>query len=179
MARVSLLKEEDLPQLAPLIARIKGRRRGLLLNLYRMLLHSPTVAEKWFEQNNAIRWETQLDGKIREIAIIRVGALNRAQYVLKAHVPKMALDEGVTLAQCEALTGGGWQGSPLFDAREQAVLAYTDAVTKDIRAPDAVFEPLRRHFNERQLVELTILIATYNMHSRVLEALQIERDEKM
>jgi 4-carboxymuconolactone decarboxylase len=178
MARVSLLREEDHPELAPLIGRIKGRRRGLLLNLYRMLLHSPSVAEKWFEQNNAIRWETQLDGKIREIAIIRVGAINRAAYVLKAHVPKMALDEGVTLAQCDALVAD-WRGSTLFDAREQAVLAYAEAVTKDIRAPDAVFEPLRRHFSERQIVELTVLIATYNMHSRVLEALQIERDEAM
>ena len=178
MARVSLIEEEDHPELAPLIARIKGRRRGLLLNLYRMLLHSPLVAEKWFDQNNAIRWETQIDGKIREIAIIRIGALNRAEYVLKAHVPKMALDEGVTLAQCDALMAD-WRGSPLFDAREQAVLAYVDAVTKEIRAPDAVFEPLRRHFSERQIVELTVLIGTYNMHSRVLEALQIERDEKM
>jgi alkylhydroperoxidase family enzyme len=178
MARVSLIREEDHPELAPLIARIKGRRRGLLLNLYRMLLHSPPVAEKWFEQNNTIRWDTQLDGKIREIAIIRVGAINRAEYVLKAHVPKMALDEGVSVEQCDALTSE-WRGSPLFDAREQAVLAYVDAVTKDIRAPDAVFEPLRRHFDERQIVELTVLIGTYNMHSRVLEALQIERDSGM
>jgi len=178
MARVSLIREEDHPELAPLIARIKGRRRGLLLNLYRMLLHSPPVAEKWFEQNNAIRWDTRLDGKIREIAIIRVGAINRAEYVLKSHVPKMALDEGLSLAQCDALVGD-WRSSPLFDARAQAVLAYAEAMTKDIRVPDPVFEPLRRHFDERQIVELTVLIGTYNMHSRVLEALQIERDDGM
>lgn len=175
MARVSLIKEEDHPALAALIARIKGRRRGLLLNLYRMLLHSPPVAEKWFEQNNTIRWETQLDGKLRELAIIRVGALNRAEYVFKAHVPKMALDEGLTLEQCDALAGD-WRGSPLFDARERAVLAYVDAMTKDVQVPDAAFEPLRAHFSERQLVELTVLIGTYNMHSRVLEALRVERE---
>lgn len=175
MARVSLIKEEDHPELEPLIGRIKGRRRGLLLNLYRMLLHSPPVAEKWFEANNAIRWETKLDGKIRELAIIRIGALNRAEYVFKAHVPKMALDEGLTQAQCDALATD-WQGSSLFDERERAVLAYADAMTKSVQVPDAVFEPLRRHFSERQIVELTVLIGTYNMHSRVLEALKVERE---
>jgi 4-carboxymuconolactone decarboxylase len=174
MARVSLLKEEDRPELAPLIGRIKGRRRGLLLNLYRMLLHSPPVAERWFEQNNAIRWETQLDGKTRELAIIRVAVINRSAYVFKSHVPSMALAEGLTQDQCDALAD--WRASRLFDARDRAVLAYTDAMTSDIQVPDAVFDELRRHFNERQIVELTVLIGTYNMHSRVLEALQVERD---
>ena len=175
MARVSLINEQDHPELEPLIGRIKGRRRGLLLNLYRMLLHSPPVAERWFEQNNAIRWETQIDGKLRELAIIRVGAINRAAYVFKAHVPTMALDEGVTLAQCDALAAD-WTASPLFDARERAVLAYVDAMTRDIQVPDAVFEPLRQYFSERQIVELTVLVGTYNMHSRVLEALKVERE---
>lgn len=175
MARVTLLNEEDLPELAPLIGRIKGRRGGTLLNLYRMLLHSPPVAEKWFEQNNAIRWETQLDGKTRELAVIRVAAANRADYVFKSHVPSVALDEGLTLAQCDALAAG-WQESPLFDARERAILAYVDAMTNDLQVPDAVFEPLRRHLTERQLVELTVLIGAYNMHCRVLEALQVERE---
>lgn len=174
MARVSLIREENHPELAGLIAKIKGRRRGLLLNLYRMLLHSPPVAERWLEQNNAIRWETQLDDKIRELAIIRVGLVNRASYVVKAHVPSMALDAGLSLAQCDAMAD--WTASNLFDARERAVLAYTDAMTRDVQVPDAVFDSLKPHFTERQIVELTVLIGTYNMHSRVLEALQIERD---
>jgi len=174
MARVSLIHEQDHPELAELIGRIKGRRRGLLLNLYRILLHSPPVAERWFLQNNAIRWETKLDDKVRELAIIRVGILNRAKYVLDAHVPTMALDAGLTLEQCGALHD--WKSSQRFDARERAVLAYTDAVTRDIQVPDPIFDALRPHFDERQLVELTVLIGTYNTHSRVVEALQIDAE---
>lgn len=174
MARVSLVQEADRPELAELIGRIKGRRRGLLLNLYKLLLHSPPVAERWFEQNNAIRWETKLDDKVRELAIIRVGLLNRVAYVLDAHVPSMALAAGLTLEQCDALAD--WRGSALFDPRERAVLAYVDAMTRDIQVPDAVFDALRPYFNERQLVELTVLIGTYNMHSRVLEALRIDAE---
>jgi alkylhydroperoxidase family enzyme len=42
--------------------------------------------------------------------------------------------------------------------------------------PDALFEPLRRWFDPRQLVELTVTVAAYNMVSRFLEALKVEAD---
>jgi alkylhydroperoxidase family enzyme len=175
MARISLVQEQDHPELVPLIGRIKKQRRGLLLNLYKLLLHSPPVAEKWFEQNNTIRWETKLDDKIRELAIIRVGMLNRVAYIVDSHVPSMALAAGLTLDQCEALAD--WSKSGLFDNRERAVLAYADAMTREVQVPDPVFDALRRHFDERQLLELTVLIGSYNMHSRVLEALRIDPEK--
>ena len=58
--------------------------------------------------------------------------------------------------------------------RERAALAYTDAMTRDIAVPDDVFEALRAHFNERQIVELSVLIGLYNMHTRVFTALGID-----
>ena len=42
--------------------------------------------------------------------------------------------------------------------------------------PNAVFTTLRDHFNEKQIVELTVLIGTYNMHTRVLQALEIDAE---
>ena len=58
--------------------------------------------------------------------------------------------------------------------RHVALLAYADAMTRDIDVSDAVFARLRSHYSERQTVELTMLIGAYNMHSRVLKALCIE-----
>jgi len=43
-----------------------------------------------------------------------------------------------------------------------------------VSVPDGVFAALRDHFNERELVELTVLIGTYNMHNRVMLALDID-----
>jgi alkylhydroperoxidase family enzyme len=40
-----------------------------------------------------------------------------------------------------------------------------------------VFRTLRRHFDERKLVELTVLIAAYNMHTRVLKALDVDPEK--
>jgi 4-carboxymuconolactone decarboxylase len=174
MARVSLIEEQNHPELAALIAQIRGGRGGRLLNIYKMLLHSPAIAMAWFEQVSAVRWNTELDGGLREIVIIRIGMLNRVAYVIDAHVPAFALKEGLTLEQCHALSD--WRDTALFDAPQRAALAYTDAMTRDIRVPDAVHAELRRHFSERQIVELTVLIGTYNMHTRVLQALEIDAE---
>ena len=44
--------------------------------------------------------------------------------------------------------------------------------------PDAVFAEIRHHFDERQIVELTVLIGTYNMNARVLQALQLDLEPR-
>ena len=175
MARVPLLDVEDSPALKDLTDRIRAARRGRVINVYRLLLHSPPLAETWFEHNNAVRWDTGLDGRLREMVIIRIGYLARARYVVGQHVPKLALAEGLSLAECEAVKD--WQDSNLFSPRDRVVLAYTDAMTRDIEVPDAVFEPLREYFDDRQLVELTVLIGTYAMHVRVFEALRLDPEQ--
>ena len=87
MARVPLIQESDRPELAELIEKFRAGRRGRLINIYRMLLNSPPLAESWFNHSNAVRWRTTLDGRLREIVIIRLGHLTRSQYVLRQHVP--------------------------------------------------------------------------------------------
>ena len=47
-------------------------------------------------------------------------------------------------------------------------------MTRDVEVPDAVYDEVARHFNERQIVELTVLIGAYNMNTRVLAALRID-----
>jgi 4-carboxymuconolactone decarboxylase len=172
MARISYIQENDHPELDQLIGRIRGGRDGRLLNPYRMLLHSPEIAASWFEHIGAVRWKTELSGVVREIAIIRVGLLNDVPYVVKTHLERYALQDGMTQAQCDTI--GNWSASNAFDPAERAVLAYTDAMTGDVHVSDEVFEELRAHFNERQILELTVLVATYNMHTRVLAALDVD-----
>ena len=174
MARVSLIEEKSHPELEKVIGRIRGGRGGRLLNIYKMLLHSPALAEKWLDQVSAVRWQTDLDGKLREIVIIRVGILNRVEYVIKAHVPMHALREGLTIEQCDALAD--WHASPLFDDAQRAALTYADTMTREVQVPAAVFEKLKDYYNEKQIVELTVLIGTYNMHTRVLQALEIDAE---
>ncbi len=172
MARVRLIDENDAVEHHELMRKIKGARGGRLINIYRLMMHSPALASAWFDLNQAVRYSTQIDGQSREIAVIRVAVLNQVEYVLRAHGPAYALKEGLTSAQVEALAD--WQRSDLFSDKQRALLAYTDAMTHEIDVPDPVFEEVRTHFTERQTVELTLLISAYNMLTRFLKALKVD-----
>lgn len=171
MARVSLI-DENHPELAGLIGKIRGARGGRLINIYRLMLHSPALAAAWFELNQAVRYATEIDGRSRELVVMRVALLNGCDYVLRTHASSYALKEGLTQAQIVGLAD--WRAAPLFSPEERSLLAYVDAMTRDIEVPDAVFAELRKHYSERQAVELTMLVGAYNMLTRVLIALKID-----
>ncbi|MSP40479.1 MAG: carboxymuconolactone decarboxylase family protein [Deltaproteobacteria bacterium] len=172
MARVPLIEETEHPELADSIAKIKGARGGRLINIYRLMLHSPALANAWFDLNQAVRYGTEIDGQSREIAVIRVAILNNVEYVQQAHGPAYALKEGLTPEQVVAIAD--WQPSKLFSESQRALLAYTDAMTRAIDVPDNIFADVRKHFSERQAVELTMLIGAYNMLTRFLKALKVD-----
>jgi len=86
MARISY-PDLDRPEIAPLAERIKAERGGKLLNLYRMLLHSPPVAEGWLAFLTAIRQKCNLPARVRELVIMRIAVLNAAEYEFQAHLP--------------------------------------------------------------------------------------------
>ena len=172
MARVPLIDEQNQPELHGLIARIRGARRGRLLNLYRLMLHSPDVAAAWLELNSALRFKTQLDGKTRELAILLVAMLNRVDYVVRAHASSYALQEGISVDQVNALAD--WRASAHFDTSQRALLAYVEAMTREVAVEDDTYESLKRHYSDREMVELTVLIGAYNMLTRVLQALRVD-----
>ena len=78
-----------------------------------------------------MRWQTDLDGQTREIAIIRVALLNRLDYAFNQHVPRHTAPEGMSDELCHAIKD--WQASTLFDAKQRAVLAYADAMTLNVQ----------------------------------------------
>ena len=170
MARLSYPDQND-PAIAPLVQRIKAER-GKILNLYGMLLHSPPVAEGWLAFLTAIRQKCILSGRIRELVIMRIAVINGADYEFRAHAP-FALDEGFSQAQIDALREGS---AEQFDDRERAALAFSESMTREVHVPDAVFDAVKIHFSERELVELTATIAAYNLVSRFLEALQVDHE---
>jgi alkylhydroperoxidase family enzyme len=150
---------------------IKRERGGKLLNLYRMLLHSPPLAEGWLAFFTAVRQGAELPGRYRELAILRIAVLNGAEYEFNAHTP-FALKEGIAQAVIDDLRAD--RLSAALDAADRAVVAYADSMTRDVHVPDDVFARVRAHLTERYVVELTATIAAYNCVSRFLEALRID-----
>ena len=175
MARISLIDENTTPDIAALAGKIRGARGGKLHVFYKALLHTPALASAWFDFNNTVRFLTSLGDRTRELVIMRVAALTGCDYVWKVHETQYAAPAGVTPQQVEALRD--WRKSGVYGEKESALLAYVDAVTQDVAVTDAVFDGMRKHFSEREILELTVLIGAYNMQTRLLRALDIRPDK--
>lgn len=156
-----------------LVERIKRERGGKLLNLYKMLLHSPPVAEGWLAFLTAVRQSAELPGRYRELAILRIAVLNGAEYEFNAHAP-VAVSVGIPQSVIDELRANRVPAA--LDDADRAVLEYADSMTREVHVPDRVFQRVREHFAERGVVELTATIAAYNCVSRFLEALSIDQE---
>jgi len=167
--RVSPVIPGSRPDLSALESTIRAERGEVML-LYRVLLNSAPLADGWRALLTAIRQRSSVPPALRELAILRVAVLNRAPYEFEAHAPH-AKAAGMTGEKIAALKNDS--PGALFSALERDVLALTDTMTREVQVPDAVFEPLRKHLDDRGLVELCATIADYNMVSRFLEALRI------
>lgn len=171
MPRLPYVTDDDTRANTATALAVRERRGGKLLNLDRALLYSEPLASAWNTFLGALRQRCSLDGRLRELAILRIALLNRAQYEYDQHAP-VALQCGATQQQLDAL--GDWSSSLLFDAKDKAVLAYTDAMTLHVQVSDEVFLRVRNALcDDQALVELTATIGGYNMVARFLEALQI------
>ena len=167
--RVPLVQPGTRPELAEVEGRILAER-GRVSRLYQVLLNSGPIASGWERMLTAVRNQTSVPGDLRELIILRVAVLNRAGFEFEAHAP-IAEREGVSAAKIQAVKDATL--SPVFDAREQRVLALTDAMTREIEVPDALMAELQQHYDARQLVELVATVAAYNMVSRLLVALNV------
>ena len=162
-----------------LVNAIRSRRPGgKLLNLDRMLLHSPAFARGWNTMFAAIRGQLALSPKLRELAIMAVGVINKADYEWVQHAPEF-LAAGGTEAQMKALknVSRAMNNDKLFDESERATLALTYEMSRNITVTDRTTARVRAILPDQQVVELVGTIAGYNMVSRFLVATGIEAEE--
>lgn len=146
--------------------------RGRISPLYQALLNSPPIAHGWEQMLSAVRNRNSLTPAVRELVILRVAVLNRAPYEFDAHVPH-ALAAGVSSAVIDAMRHIPLPADAPLSAVERVALRLTDAMTRDIDVPEALYAEVRQHFNAQGQIDLVATVAAYNMVSRFLVALQI------
>jgi len=174
LARVSFPDQKNIsPELNETFERIE-KNGGRVLNLFKIMARCPQIGRRFLQLGNAILFQGVLPPHLRELAILRVGSINKAKYEWTQHVP-IALRAGVRQEQIDALPD--WKKSNEFDDIEKALLAYTDEETLNIRVLEETFNNVRKHFSEEEVVEVTTTIAYYGMVCRILEALQIELEK--
>jgi AhpD family alkylhydroperoxidase len=111
--------------------------------------------------------ESPLDPAVYELVKVRASQINGCAYCIEQHT-RDALAKGEDHGRLFALAA--WRESPLFDERERAALALTDAVTRiatDAERIDAAYEAAAAVFGTEELAALLYGIATINTWNRL------------
>lgn len=173
MARVTLRRRDDLPEhLRPLWDRMTvygpfEGQAGAMANRVPIFEHTWRLLTQLAD-------DAVLPKRYLELAIVAVSLVNQCDFCVAQHAPKLAV-EGITPEGAAQLLD--WEKHPELTEVDRLVVEYSIAVTSNWhRIRDAMFERLRAHFSEAQIVELTWRIALCGAFNRFNDVLQVEID---
>ncbi len=114
---------------------------------------------------------SSLGSSLLHLVKTRASQINGCAACLDMHTQD-ARAEGETEQRLYALNA--WRETPFFDERERAALEWTEAVTlvSETHVPDDVYELVKPHFSEQELVDLTLAIGNINTWNRLNIALR-------
>jgi AhpD family alkylhydroperoxidase len=109
---------------------------------------------------------SSLEHSLLHLIKIRASFINGCAYCIDMHT-KDARADGESEQRLYGLAA--WKETPYYNERERAALLWTDAVTlvSETHVPDEVYEQVRKHFNEQELIDLTLAVITINSWNRL------------
>lgn len=126
---------------------------------------APDLLKKMTELNTAVE-QSGFDRKLLHLVKLRASQINGCSYCVDMHV-KEARKDGETEQRIHLVSA--WRESPLFSERERAAFEWTEALTllPQSRAADEFYDPLKAHFSDVEIVQLTMLIGVINTWNRL------------
>jgi AhpD family alkylhydroperoxidase len=174
MARVPYLSRQDAgPDAQAVWDRVEAERKMPTANIFRALANAPGLLDGFLTYANALR-NSELDPKLRELAILTVGYATQSEYEI-AHHQSHARIAGVTPQQLADVAN--FEISDAFDDLERAVMRLAAESTLKVDVLEQRWAPVRAHLSDRQLVELALTIAWYNSGVRIMAMLDIDLEE--
>jgi alkylhydroperoxidase family enzyme len=171
VSRLPVLPDPSDPYLKEMFAKIRAKG-AQPLNIHLVQGFAPALAKARLDMAYALRYDVVTPSALRELAILRTGQILHSDYEIDQHIP-IAKACGITEAQISALPD--WHTSSLFDAKQKALLAYTEAL--DLNGgdvDDATYEAFASQFSPREIVELTIAVVTYYGTGQLTKALKVK-----
>ena len=169
MARIPLPSRETLEDEAHVARWDRAAERGPVLNVTRMFFVNPAI------ETNAIQvWRAcGLDGRKREIVILRAAFQKRSTYEWHQHV-RIARGEGLSDAEINAVRN--WRESSLFDGDERALLAYVDELAANPRPSDESLAAIRNGRSDAEIFGITYLVTLYFQLAHMMAAFDLETE---
>jgi 4-carboxymuconolactone decarboxylase len=149
-------------------------RDGRVFNIFTTLARHPGLLRRWLVFASHILTKSTLPARERELAILRMGWLCRAEYEWGHHVA-MGQEAGLTTAEVQRVKQGpdapGW--SPL----EAAVLRAVDELHADSFIGDTTWHALAQHYSVQQLIDLIFTAGQYKLVCMALNSIGIQLEE--
>jgi len=168
-----LAKEQAAAEVQPIfdkLTHVFGHMPGFFGTMARV----PKALEHFIPLYGAIIDKGTVEAKYKELAYLKTALINGCEYCHRAHEAS-GKRNGVTEDQLKALAF--YQRSQAFDTKEKAVLLYAERVTRGASAlRSSALQELKQHFNDDQIVELTLTISMANFTNRFNDALQVVPD---
>jgi alkylhydroperoxidase family enzyme len=141
------------------------------LNIFTTLARHPELFKNWMRFAGYLLIEGTLPFADRELLILRTGYNCRAPYEWGQHA-RIALNGGIEREVVDRVAAG--PDAPGWDERQAALLRAADELHADQQISDATWSDLAGHLDERQLIELPMLVGQYHLVAFTLNSLGVQ-----
>ena len=147
---------------------------GRVLNIFRTLAHHPKLMKRWLVFGNHILGKNSLSPREREMAILRIGWLCRAEYEWGQHV-EISRQVGLTDEEIQRVAAGPEEAG--WEPNERALLRAVDELKGDAMITDSTWQLLSEHYEIKQLMDLVFTVGQYNLVSMALNTFGVQLDD--
>jgi alkylhydroperoxidase family enzyme len=168
MARLPYLEAE---QIAPEYRDLLKRNT----NLHKLLVNSPDMARVFSGMGSYIRFKSKLDPRLRELAILQVGWMEKSEYEFTHHV-KIGKEFGVTDDDIEGMIAETEGKSSKLEPLAKAILRGAREMVLDLAMSDATFTEIQQELSHEHMTDLVLTIAFYCAVVRVLATMKIDNE---
>jgi 4-carboxymuconolactone decarboxylase len=146
-------------------------RPGEFVGIFGLLLHAPDLLRLFREIGTYFLTSGSLIPKDREIAILRVAWLTRSPYEWGEHVSVSKRRTGMTSEEIANIQIGS--SAPVWGKKERAILKAVEELFADAMICDTTWAEIRDVFDDKQIVELIVLIGQYQTTANFLNTMRI------
>lgn len=144
-----------------------------VLNIFATLAHHPKLLKRWSAFGGTLLYRGALSPRDRELLILRTARNCKADYEFHQHV-RMGLEAGLThdeIAQLATHEDTDWSHD------DRALVRAADELHNEARISDATWKRLAERFDEKQLIELCMLVGQYHLVAFTLNSLGVQIED--
>ena len=150
--------------------------RPELDNVFATFVQHPDLFRRYTPLGNHILFKSTIGARERELAILRIGSLNRAEYEFAQHTV-MGIDCGLTIDEVARVHDGpaadGWS------QLDRSILLAVDELFADGKVADQTWAELAEFYDTKQMMDLVFSIGVYNLISWSLNSFGVQLDDKL